>query len=490
MAENYYGLTDTGRIRDNNEDTFVTLPAANGMLLAAVVDGVGGYNGGEVAAAIAKDALTAMADGLNGNIIDSLTLAFKTASQNIFEKKQQDKELESMACVATAALVDVENNTFYYAHVGDTRLYLLRDQSLVKISKDHSFVGFLEDSGRLSESEAMNHPKRNEINKALGFTNQIDTDDSFVETGTSPFLPGDLLLLCSDGLTDMVDRAAIIDIIAQPNSSLRQKATELVAAANANGGRDNVTVVLVHNDKSSKKTEAVKPAATLKKNSNNGGNVVAGTVKKQSESAAIVNDNPDSPAKKSNALTVFFAVVTFVFAAGCVWLYFQWQKALQPPVQAIVKQEDNVQRHPDEIKLQNALNNLKGDTLTLSDTTYKQPILISDTLHLQHDTLYIRAKGNVVLQRDTAYNGPAFNIAAKSKLVIVDNLKFDGFDVGILAYNSAVVLKGASFTNCRVALQRQYLLDDKKFITAAFSNTTIIADTVAKPISQKPNATR
>jgi serine/threonine protein phosphatase PrpC len=108
------------------------------------------------------------------------------------------------------ALVDIANNKFYYTHVGDTRLYLFRD-SLVKVSRDHSFVGFLEDNGKLSEEAAMRHPKRNEINKALGFDAQIASKD-YIETGESPFLPGDMLLLCSDGLTDMVNNSAITSI--------------------------------------------------------------------------------------------------------------------------------------------------------------------------------------------------------------------------------------------------------------------------------------
>ncbi len=93
-----------------------------------------------------------------------------------------------MACVLTCVVAHIKNNKFYYAHVGDTRLYLLRDHSLVKISKDHSVVGFLEESGRLSEEDAMRHPRRNEINKALGFEEDIDAD--LIETGESPFLTG------------------------------------------------------------------------------------------------------------------------------------------------------------------------------------------------------------------------------------------------------------------------------------------------------------
>ena len=118
-----------------------------------------------------------------------------------------------MACVLTLVLADVEENKFYYAHVGDTRLYLLRDNSLVKVSNDHSFVGFLEDNGRLTEEAAMRHPKRNEINKALGFDEEQLLQPDYIETAESPFLPSDILLLCSDGLSDMINQKTITSIL-------------------------------------------------------------------------------------------------------------------------------------------------------------------------------------------------------------------------------------------------------------------------------------
>ena len=152
-----------------------------------------------------------------------------------------------MACVLTCAVADVKNNKCWYAHVGDTRIYLFRDHSLVKISKDHSVVGFLEESGRLSEEEAMRHPRRNEINKALGFEEDISIVEDFIETGESPYLPGDVLLLCSDGLTDMIS-SGIITKVLTAKKSLAAKARALVDAANEAGGNDNITAVLIENN--------------------------------------------------------------------------------------------------------------------------------------------------------------------------------------------------------------------------------------------------
>ncbi|WP_207425391.1 PP2C family serine/threonine-protein phosphatase [Pedobacter sp. SYSU D00535] len=259
MAENFFGITDTGKLRDNNEDTFIAEKAmGDRFIIACVIDGVGGYVGGEVAAAIAKDAIQRHLKEPVSNIINTMKEAFSSANERIQEEKQQIKQYDKMACVLTLAVVDVENNLFYYAHVGDTRLYLLRDHSLVKVTKDHSFVGFLEDSGRLSEESAMKHPKRNEINKALGFGQQIQLQKDYIETGQSPFLPGDTLLLCSDGLTDLVNKHEITSILSSA-SSLEQKGNQLVSAANQNGGKDNITVVLVHNSKKPVKAKVIKP---------------------------------------------------------------------------------------------------------------------------------------------------------------------------------------------------------------------------------------
>ncbi|MDB5197036.1 MAG: serine/threonine-protein phosphatase, partial [Flaviaesturariibacter sp.] len=241
MAETIYGITDTGKQRQNNEDAFIAEPVLKDTFLAAgVIDGVGGYEGGEVAAAIAKTTLLNYFSVPSGAITSMLGEALRAANDKILQHKKDSGANDKMACVATLALVEKGTNKFYYAHVGDTRLYLFRDGSLVKITKDQSFVGFLEDSGRISEAEAMQHPKRNEINKALGFE-VIPAASDYIETGESPFLPGDILLLCSDGLTDMIDKAKIIDIL-NATTTLEQKGAALIAAANGAGGKDNITV--------------------------------------------------------------------------------------------------------------------------------------------------------------------------------------------------------------------------------------------------------
>src|SRR5687768_1899259 len=266
MAENFFGITDIGKLRRNNEDTFIAEPVGNDRLIAAcVIDGLGGYAGGELAARLAREAIIDRLSKVSADIVNVLKGALAFANEKIFKEKQVSKQNEQMACVVTLALADVGNNKFYYAHVGDTRLYLLRDKTLVKVTSDHSVVGFLEESGRLSEEAAMHHPKRNEINKALGFEAHIGVKDDFIETGESPFLPGDTILLCSDGLSDMIGSNDISSILNTDNS-LEAKSKALIDAANDAGGADNITVVLVHNNKSPSQQIATKPAAALKKN--------------------------------------------------------------------------------------------------------------------------------------------------------------------------------------------------------------------------------
>nr|WP_294948194.1 protein phosphatase 2C domain-containing protein [uncultured Mucilaginibacter sp.] len=488
MAENFFGLTDTGKVRSNNEDTFIAQRLSSQLILASVIDGVGGYNGGEVAAAIAREQMLDYLSDKQGDAIPAMIESFKLANNAISAKKQEVKELDSMACVATMALVDIQNNLFYYAHVGDTRLYLLRDTTLVKISKDHSFVGFLEDSGRLTEKEAMDHPKRNEINKALGFTSQIDADESFIETGQSPFLPGDMLLLCSDGLTDMVNKVDITDIITQ-KISLQEKATRLIHAANKNGGHDNITVVLVQNDKLPVNQVQTAPTVEIKKNDE-----PAAEVKKEHQAVkAAINPEKQKamPAKKSNMLSVILAILCIAFLGAALYYYLQWQKEINKPVaeQTTPKNPEKQPRNAQEIQLQNAINMAKGDTVTLIDSLFKQPVIVSDTLDISKPRLFIKVKGSLTLQCDTAYKGPAFSVFKGAKAIGLENIKLQGFTVGVSTHNTDLHLKNVQFINCNTPVLRAFILPLGKPVTEGFPVTVLYADSVSK--STKPaNGTR
>jgi len=478
MTDQFFGITDPGKQRQNNEDTFIAELTANSrFIIACVIDGVGGYAGGEIAAALAREAILRRLDKPSGEIIPMIIDCFKLANEKIIQEKQRSKEHSNMACVSTLAIVDIEKNQFYFAHVGDTRLYLVRDNSLVKISHDQSFVGFLEDSGRLSEAEAMNHPKRNEINKALGLDVQLGKDDDYIETGQSPFLPGDMLLLCSDGLTDMLDKAKIRAIITG-DGSLKEKGNKLVEAANRSGGRDNITVVLVQNNKAQLQFDTTRSAVNPKKN----GDPI--TVAPGLHEKARVKAQPAVVIKTNKTLVTVLSLLTLIFLGASIWQYLQNQnqaKTVTQPIKVVlpVKKAKNKQ----EIKLRQAIDQLKGHVLILSDTAYTSPILISEAIALTKDSLLIKAKGKIVLQCDSGYKGEAFRLSSKCKNIVLDSLSFVNFPIGITSYNNALTLKNTRFINCQVPVQNAFIVADKKYINGKLPGNIFKADSI--PVKNK-----
>ncbi|MDR3696102.1 protein phosphatase 2C domain-containing protein [Mucilaginibacter sp.] len=474
MTEQFFGLTDPGKQRKNNEDTFIAeITANNQFIIACVIDGVGGYAGGEIAASMAKEAILQRLEQPSGEIIPMMLDCFDQANQKIILEKQNSKEHAHMACVCTLALVDITNNQFYFAHVGDTRLYLVRDKSLVKITHDQSFVGFLEDSGRLTEGEAMKHPKRNEINKALGLDKHLGDDKEYVETGQSPFLTGDMLLLCSDGLTDMVDSTAMNGILSS-DGSLKDKCQQLVDTANQNGGADNITVVLVQNNKEKVQFETAKPIAN--------GNKSTGI-----KSNPLTGDYPVPPQKlqktkgKTGMVTLLWVLMLF-FLAASVYQYLQNKgNTSSQPAQLVlpVKRQKNKQ----EIKLQQAIDQTKGHVLILSDTSFTVPLLISEAIQINKDSLTIKAKGKIVLQSDSGYNGAAFQLTAKCKKVLLDSISLVNFQAGVASVNNALELKNTRFINCPVQIVNAYTFPDKKYISGKLPSAAFSVDSV--PVNKK-----
>lgn len=238
------GQTDVGRSRRDNQDTFISqsLWSAQDALLV-VIDGVGGYAGGAQAAELAKEAIVQYMATPTGDTLTMLREAVIHANNQIARHRQQDPSLSRMCCVLTAAVADAAASRLLYVHVGDTRLYRFRHQELEKLTHDHSLVGVREDANQLTEREAMRHPRRNEILRDVGsVTHRVD-DPDFLESGETDFWPGDTLLLCSDGLTDMLTRADITAVLTQPLPAEAQL-VELIRQANERGGQDNITVVL------------------------------------------------------------------------------------------------------------------------------------------------------------------------------------------------------------------------------------------------------
>lgn len=240
------GQTDTGRHRQDNQDTFVSRPLwSSDDALLVVIDGVGGYAGGAEAAALAREAIVQYMATPTGDTLTMLREAVVHANNEIVRRRQLDPALARMCCVLTAAVVDSQTQRLLFAHVGDTRLYRFRQQRLEKLTHDHSLVGVREDANQLTEREAMHHPRRNEIFRDVGSTLHRVDDPNFLESDETDFLPGDVLLLCSDGLTDMLTRAQLTDVLTQP-ISVEKQVEELIRQANEQGGLDNITVVLAH----------------------------------------------------------------------------------------------------------------------------------------------------------------------------------------------------------------------------------------------------
>ncbi|MEJ7779789.1 MAG: protein phosphatase 2C domain-containing protein [Daejeonella sp.] len=476
MAENFFGLTDTGMVRGNNEDTFIAQTAMNGKyILASAIDGVGGYSGGEVAAALARDSIIEYFGKSGNDIIAMMDESLVIANEKIYTERIEVKEHESMACVLTLAVVDIESNEFYYIHVGDTRLYLLRDGSLIKLTKDQSFVGFLEDTGRLSEEAAMSHPKRNEINKALGFSRGLEKNSDYFETGRSPFLPGDMLLLCSDGLTDMVNKQDITNILTL-DSSLEEKASQLIDLANSNGGKDNITAVLVKNDKPFQKLHATKPVANAKKKVLASEEIRRPIVK----SEAILPQNEPVSRKNSLAMTILSILCT-VLLLSSVYLLWELGKRNEKSAAQEVVARDTLKTESEQEFLR-ALRLSRGDTLILNDSVYNKPIMVTEALRLEKDTLYILARGKIVFKRDSSYDGPALLIPSGNKSIVLNGLVFDGFDVGIESRSKGLQLEGVQFLNCRVPLQYLFGASPDNYITGSLREIFLRPDSLALPI--------
>ncbi len=222
--------TDAGRQRAGNEDS--SYASAPVFVLA---DGMGGAQSGEVASQIAVDAF---AQGLpeTGTAEERLSVVVQRANREIHERSQKELENAGMGTTITAALLG--GDSVAIAHVGDSRAYLLRDGELSRLTEDHSLVEELVRGGKLTEDEAFEHPQRSVITRAVGIEPIVEID-----TWTYPLRPGDVVLLCSDGLTDMLPEPEVQRLLLAAED-LGRAADDLVGAANAAGGRDNITVVL------------------------------------------------------------------------------------------------------------------------------------------------------------------------------------------------------------------------------------------------------
>ena len=236
---NFAGKTDVGRKRTNNEDVFVIEPDLGFCLVA---DGLGGAAAGEVASQIFSEVVVAVfQNAINQPVADvakKVQISFLMANEAIINNVKENPARKGMSC--TAELFAFNDEEFVLGHLGDSRTYRFRDGRLRRLTHDHSFVQDQIDKGLISPENARNHPLRNVINKAVGIDEQIELD-----IVKSKFMPQDQYLLCSDGLTDMVDDQSISEVLelAMP---AEKKVDRLIELALSGGGKDNITVVHIN----------------------------------------------------------------------------------------------------------------------------------------------------------------------------------------------------------------------------------------------------
>lgn len=252
--------TDPGRERENNEDRVLCEPERG---IYAVIDGVGGESGGEIASQIALDVLRARLSRRTTDLDRLVREAIALANRQIFERARSDPRLAGMSCVLTVALLDGGpsgeragdragdrvGDRVIIGHVGDSRLYLLRRGEIRKVTRDHSPVGAREDAGEISEEEAMSHPRRNEIFRDVGSAPHEPDDPGFVEIHQIPFDAESALLLCSDGLSDLVPSARILQAVETHAGDPQAAIDRLIDEANEAGGKDNISVVIVEGER-------------------------------------------------------------------------------------------------------------------------------------------------------------------------------------------------------------------------------------------------
>jgi PPM family protein phosphatase len=240
LAWDAWGQSDPGKKRENNEDR-IFCDSGNGIFIVA--DGMGGEAAGEVAAQQAVDFMKKRLREETGSPARRLREAIAGANNQIYRLAERNPDWRGMACVLTAAVI--ENETLHIGHVGDSRLYEVRANSIRKITPDHSPVGQKEDSGELTELEAMRHPRRNEVFRDVGSQMHKPDDPEFIEYLQIPFLNDAAYVICSDGLSDMLASRQILKVLSECSGTPKESVRKLIEEANTAGGKDNISVIVI-----------------------------------------------------------------------------------------------------------------------------------------------------------------------------------------------------------------------------------------------------
>lgn len=234
----YYYLTDVGKVRDHNEDSVTVIKNSSGEILLAVADGMGGHRGGEIASSIAISHIGKrfMEISSLGNKEDAINWIKDVVSEaNVQIYKYTNENPESAGMGTTLVLAVLTNQFLLFGNIGDSSGYVFKNERIHKITTDHTLVNLLVKSGELTEEEAKDHPRKNVLMRALGATTKVEMDIFDVERDV------DGVMLCSDGLTNMLDDEQISKVLCE-KTSVEEKLTKLIIKSNNRGGTDNISV--------------------------------------------------------------------------------------------------------------------------------------------------------------------------------------------------------------------------------------------------------
>ena len=239
-----YAKSDKGNVRETNEDYFYISNSLDQIQLFLLADGMGGYNGGEIASQLAiQTAKNYIENNFKDiekdrdSIIQLLGSSMEYANMVVYEKAKENPELQGMGTTLEICLI--YNNKAYIGHVGDSRIYRVRKQFIRKLTQDHSYVQKLVKEGTITKEQAEHHPQKNMLMKALGCNAFVEPD-----VMVKGFLKDDILIMCSDGLSNMVDQQTIYEMASK---NIEQGTKDLVQLAKDRGGYDNITVVIIKN---------------------------------------------------------------------------------------------------------------------------------------------------------------------------------------------------------------------------------------------------
>ena len=240
-----YAKSDQGKVREMNQDYYYISNSLDEIQLYILADGMGGYNGGEIASKLAVEtAKNYIKNNFKDiekdrdSIIQLLGSSMEYANMVVYEKSKENPELQGMGTTLEICLI--YNNKVYIGHIGDSRIYRIRKEFIRKLTQDHRYVQKLVKEWTITKEQAAHHPQKNMLMKALGCNAFVEPD-----VMVKGFLKDDILIMCSDGLTNMIDQETIYQMASKKN--IEQASKDLVQRANDNGGYDNITVVIIKN---------------------------------------------------------------------------------------------------------------------------------------------------------------------------------------------------------------------------------------------------